>query len=107
MLDAKAIKLVGGPSSPPPPPGRSAYAKYLEDATVDVFLTYCTNATLATREVPSLQTVQIPAALAVSAEYGLTVLNGARPDAERFAAFILSKSGQDILGKHGFAPVSR
>jgi molybdate transport system substrate-binding protein len=106
-LDAKAMKLVGGPDSPPAPKDRSAYGKYLEDGTADIFLTYCTNTVLATREVPGLQTVQLPPALAVSAEYGLTVLKGARPEAERFARFIVSKQGQDILAKHGFAPAAR
>ena len=102
-LDAKAVKLVGGPDSPPPPKDRSAYGYYLENGTADIFLTYCTNVPPTLREVPSLQTVQLPPALAVSAEYGLTVLKGARPEAARFAEFVMSADAQQILARHGFA----
>jgi len=101
-LEAKALKLTGGPNSPPPPKHRNVYGLIVEKGEADIFLTYCTNAVLAKKEVPSLQIVTIPAALVVGAEYGLTVVKGARPEAERFAAFILSPAGRDILARHGF-----
>jgi hypothetical protein len=41
-----------------------------------------------------LQVVALPEALRVSAEYGLTVLSTASPDAYRFALFILSEVSQ-------------
>ena len=106
-LDAKALKLTGGPNSPPPPKDRNVYGLIVEKGEADIFLTYCTNAVLAKKEVPSLQIVAIPAALAVGAEYGLTVVKGARPEAERFAAFVLSSAGRDILARHGFGLPSR
>jgi molybdate transport system substrate-binding protein len=106
ILDKKALKLVGAPDSPPAPLNRTPYGKFLEEGAVDVFLTYCTNALLASREVPGLQTVQFPQELAVSAEYGLTVIKGARPDAEKFVQFVLSSRGQAILSEHGFAPAA-
>jgi ABC-type molybdate transport system substrate-binding protein len=69
-----------------------------------VFLTYCTNAAQAVREAPSLQVVALPAALAVGAEYGLTVLAGAHAErAGRLVSFILPPEGQAILARHGFA----
>ena len=43
----------------------------------DVFLTYCTNAILASWEARSLKVIQLPEGLAVGAEYGMTVMNGA------------------------------
>ena len=43
----------------------------------------------------------MPEALAVAAEYGLVVLSD-RPEAARFALFILSPGGQSILARHGF-----
>ena len=42
-------------------------------------------------------------ALAVGADYGLTVMSDASPTTYRFAMFILSQDGQRILAKHGFA----
>lgn len=46
---------------------------------------------------------RLPAVLAVGADYGLTVMNGASVPAHRFALFILSAEGYRTLAKHGFA----
>lgn len=100
-LEAKAQKLTGGPDAPKPPAGRTVYAHLMEQRLADVFLTYCTNAIVAARQVPGLQVVTIPPALAVGADYGLVVLS-ARPAAARLALYILSPSGQAILARHGF-----
>ncbi|HEY7240746.1 MAG TPA: molybdate ABC transporter substrate-binding protein [Burkholderiales bacterium] len=103
-LSAKALKLVGGPDSPQAAPGRTVYGMLLAQGKADIFLTYCTNALQAREENRSFRIVEVPAPLAVGADYGLTVIKGARPQAERFAQFILSRPGQDILEKHGFTP---
>jgi ABC-type molybdate transport system substrate-binding protein len=105
-LEKKALKLTGGPSSPAPPPGRSLYAMLVERGDADLFLTYCTNAVQAQREVPALKIVALPPDLAVSADYGLTVLNTARPEAARFALYLLSPAGQAVFAQHGFAAVA-
>ena len=102
-LSEKALTLIGGPDSPQPPPNRTVYGMLLEEGKADLFMTYCTNARQARAENSALRIVEVPAPLAVGADYGLTVLKGARPQAERFAQFILSRPGQDILAKHGFA----
>jgi molybdate transport system substrate-binding protein len=52
---------------------------------------------------PAQRIVQVPADLAAGADYGETVLKGARQEAERFAQLVLSPTGQAILAKHGFA----
>ncbi|HEY7608945.1 MAG TPA: molybdate ABC transporter substrate-binding protein [Alphaproteobacteria bacterium] len=101
-LAAKALKLTGGPDSPPPPKDRVVYGKLVEDGTADIFLTYCTNAMQAQKEAPALKVVAVPEPLAVGAEYGLTVINGARPAGARFAAFIRSPTGRALLVRHGF-----
>ena len=101
-LDAKALKLTGGPNSPPPPKDRSLYGAIVEKAEADIFLTYCTSAVLARKEVPSLKIVAIPDTLAVGAEYGIAVVQSARPEAVRFAAYVRSPMGRAILVRHGF-----
>ncbi len=101
-LSAKALQLTGGPASPPPPKDRNVYGQLVSTGEADVFLTYCTNALQAKGEVPALQIVAIPEDLAVGADYGLTVIAGARPEAEAFAQFVLSGPGQAILVRHGF-----
>src|SRR5262245_34043726 len=102
-LSGKALKLVGGADASPPPKDRSVYTMLMAEDRADIFLTYCTNAILAQRESPGLKVVQLPEALAVGADYGLTVMNGASPAAERYAKFILSGPAQKILASHGFA----
>ena len=104
VLDAKALKLTGGPDSPAPPSDRSVYAMLIADHKADIFLTYCTNAMQAVREVAGARLVAVPEGLAVGADYGLTTMNGAPPGATRFAAFILSPQAQGILARQGFTP---
>ena len=104
-LATKALTLTGGPTSPPPPKDRSQYGKLVEDGAADIFLTYCTNALQARKEVPAQQVITIPDDLNVGADYGLTVL-GKSDAAARFADFVLSPAGQAILGKQGFSAVS-
>lgn len=101
-LGAKALQLTGGPDSEPPPDGRNAYAWVMDSGRADIFLTYCTNAVLAQREVAGLGIVQVPDALAVGADYGLTVLDGASEPAWRLAFHILSPAGQAVLAEYGF-----
>jgi molybdenum ABC transporter molybdate-binding protein len=102
-LSDKALKLVGGADAPPPPQDRSVYTMLMQENKADVFLTYCTNAILAAREAPGLKVIQLPESLAVGAEYGMTVINGASAAAKRLSQFILSARAQEILVKHGFA----
>jgi ABC-type molybdate transport system substrate-binding protein len=101
-LEAKALQLTGGPNSPPPPKDRSVYGMLVSEGQADIFLTYCTNAIAAQREAPALQVVQVPAALAVGADYGLTVLQPASAQGTAFAAYILSPAAQAVLARHGF-----
>ena len=103
-LQAKALQLSGGPASVPPPAGRNVYGYLVEKGDADLYLAYCTAALEAKAQVPALQIVQVPEALAVGADYGLTVVKGARPGSEKFAAYVLSAPGQAILSKHGFSP---
>jgi molybdate transport system substrate-binding protein len=103
VLEQKALQLVGGPSSPTAPPGRAIYGMLIAEGKADLFLSYCTNAREAHEQNADQQVVALPDELAVGADYGLTVLNGASPAAYQLAMFILSTNGQRILAKHGFA----
>jgi molybdate transport system substrate-binding protein len=102
-LEKKALQLSGGPTSTAPPQGRSVYEWHVAEGRADIFLAYCTAARTAKNENPSQQIVALPDALAVGADYGLTVVANASPGAYRLAMFILSSDGQRILAKHGFA----
>jgi molybdenum ABC transporter molybdate-binding protein len=106
VLDAKALKLTGGPQSAQAPPGRSIYAVLIAEHRADIFLTYCTNATQATREVPGARMLALPEPLAVGASYAIAAINPDRPPAARFALFVMSVQGQAILARHGFTPVA-
>lgn len=103
-LETKAMQLTGGPESAKPPKDRNPYAWVMENKQADVFLTYCTNAVLAQKEVPSLKIVDLPPELAVGADYGLLVLKDANSAAAPLAKFMLSPEGQAILSSYGFQP---
>jgi molybdate transport system substrate-binding protein len=107
-LEKKALTLTGGPTSPKPPRGMSVYGHVMRERLADIFLTYCTNARVAAKEAPGLQVLALPPALAVGADYGLTVLASADPGrALKLAMFILSPEGQAILARHGFTAPTR
>jgi len=106
-LEAKALQLTGGPTSAKAPAGRNQYAWVMASGRADIFLTYCTNAVLAQKEVASLRIVQVPAELSVGADYGMIVLKDAPASAAALAAFILGDAGQAILAKHGFGAGDR
>lgn len=101
-LDAKAVKLTGGPTSQKAPKGRNQYGWVMENKRADVFLTYCTNAVLAQKEVPGLQIVTVPEALSVGADYGITLITGAPKAAQQLADHILGPDGQKVLSTFGF-----
>lgn len=78
-LEKKALQLVGGPSAPTAPPGRTVYGMLVSEGKADIFLTYCTNAIETKKENDGFGVVALPDALAVGADYGLTVMDGASP----------------------------
>jgi len=104
MLESKALKLTGAKDSAAPPAGRVVYGWHVAEGRADIFLTYCTNALAARKQYPGQQIVELPAALSVGADYGLTVISGAPGAAQEFTEFILSAEGQKILADYGFAP---
>ena len=101
-LEAKALQLVGGADSKPTPADKNGTGYLLATGAADLFLSYCTNAGPIAREQPGQRMVRLPAELAVAADYGMTVMNGASTNAYRLAMFILSPDGQRILEEHGF-----
>ena len=101
-LQAKALKLTGGADSPKPPPGRGTYAWVIDQGQADVFLTYCTNAVSAQKEVPRLRIVEIPPELQVGAAYGVTVRIGAPQAADAFLRALLAPPAQAVFNRFGF-----
>lgn len=104
-LERKALQLTGSTTNSPPPPDRSPYGWHVAQGRADIFLTYRTNALAALAQYPEQQMIDLPAALTVGADYGLTVMTAAPEAAQRFATFIVSDRGQAILARHGFAAV--
>ena len=94
-LEAKALQLTGGPTSEKAPAGRNQYAWVMESGKADVFLTYCTNAVLARKEVASLQIVADPAASWPSAPTtGWSCSRTRRRRQTLLARFILARMGK-------------
>ncbi|QAZ40904.1 molybdate ABC transporter substrate-binding protein [Methylibium sp. Pch-M] len=103
-LDRKALKLTGGPTSPPPEPGRSVYGSLLTSGQADVFVTYRSNARQAIQEVPGLQRIDLPADVDVTADYGVVLLDTDDSAAKNFVDLLLAPEGQAVLMEHGLAP---
>lgn len=103
-LANKALKLTGARDSAAAPAGRIAYGWHIDKGRANIFLTYCTNALAARKQYSGQKIVDLPDKLAIGAEYGLTVTNGASAAAESLADFILSPGGQNILATYGFSP---
>lgn len=101
-LSDKALQLTGGPTSEKAPKGKNKYGWVMSEKKADIFLTYCTNGVLAQKEVSELQIIKVPEDLAVGADYGLIVRNGAPSNAMKLALYILSPAGQTILADYGF-----
>ena len=103
-LQAKAMKLVGGPNTPPMVPGHGAVEGIFLADRADVMLGYCSGSGPVMHAVPGLVSVPLPASLSVGPAYGLIVLSD-NPLAARFALFVMSEQGQAILRQHGFDPI--
>ena len=104
ILEAKARQLVGGKHNPPVPPGQDAMAYFFEQHKIDISLGYCSSRN--TTPDPKFTTVELPPELAVTADYGLSVL-GHREAALRFALFVMSPEAQHLIGSYGFTPVAQ
>lgn len=102
ILEAKALKLTGGPATAKAPEGRNQYGWVMSENKADVFLTYCTNAVLAKKDTPSLQIVSIPGGLSVGADYGMIVMKDAPDGAKALADFIVGAKAQKIFRDYGF-----
>jgi molybdate transport system substrate-binding protein len=103
-LEKKARRLTGAKDSAPAPAGCSPYGWHVAEGRADIFLTYRTNALAAQKQYPDQQMVDLPAALAIGADYGITVIKGTSTAARQFAAYIMSPDGQAILAGYGFSP---
>jgi molybdate transport system substrate-binding protein len=104
ILEAKALKIGNVPGSlAVPSSATNAVVWLFQEKRVDIFFSYCTGGPALTKESPGITVVSLPPALAMEADYGLTVLAGANKDqAGQFALYILSPAGQKILAQHGF-----
>ena len=106
VLEAKALKLVGGGDKTPLlVPGKGAVEGVFLADRADAMLAYCSSAGTAARAVPGLAIVPLPPELTVGPAYGMVLLN-ARPLTLRFAVFIMSEAGQAVLRTYGFDPVA-
>ena len=73
-LEAKALKLVGGPDSKPLVPGKGPVEGVFLSHAADIMLGYCSGSASITREVPGVVSVPLPPELTVGPAYGMVVL---------------------------------
>jgi molybdate transport system substrate-binding protein len=107
ILEHKAQQLVGGQHNPPVPAGKDAMSYAFEQHKIDISLGYCSSRQ--TTPDPKFASVELPAELAVNADYGMSVLSaggGSREAALRFALFVMSAEAQHVIRLYGFTPVA-
>jgi molybdate transport system substrate-binding protein len=105
-LEKKAQQLVGGKDNPPVPAGKNAMEYFFEQGRVQISLGYCSSRE--TTPDPKFTKIELPAELAVSADYGLSVLTvapGSHEAALKFAMFVMSPEAQAIIAKYSFTTV--
>jgi accessory colonization factor AcfC len=74
----------------------------MDQGRADIFITYCSNAVAAQKEVRRLKIVAIPPDLQIFADYGLTVRCGAHSAAQAFADALLTPNAQAVFVRYGF-----
>jgi molybdate transport system substrate-binding protein len=93
LLEAKAVQLMGGRNSLRPPEGVNLFAWHLREKHADIFIAYCSAGPAVAAQLPGAKLLRLPPALAMGADYGLTILTRASPNTARLAFFILSQDG--------------
>lgn len=104
-LTGKMLTLVGGPNTMVSIAGHSPSAAIFLGDHADLFLYYCSSAPGLLKEVPDLTNLPLPEGLEVHPVYGMAVLSEAAA-AERFALFVLSLNGQEVLKRFNFEPLA-
>jgi len=104
LLNAKAQKIVGGPTVANPNDS-DPIASAFERGQIHVMMGYCSGAKQHLQATPGLQTVEVPSGYAPSPAYGLAFMRIEKPGAVQLGLEILSPEGQQILSQFGFTPV--
>lgn len=124
MLQAKAQQLVGGRDTPVVSAGQNVMDYYFAQHKVDISIGYCSSRQ--TTPDPRYTSVELPPALAVTADYGLSVVTAQNTEksapvsdqqkarlsqsgqdaAYRFVLFVLSPQAQAVMARYGFTPVT-
>jgi molybdate transport system substrate-binding protein len=107
ILEAKAQQLVGGKTNPATPTGQDAMEYAYAQKTVQISLGYCSGR----QTTPDLKyaNVELPPALAITANYGLSVITWEKKShdaAYQFVLFLLSPQAQQLIGQYRFLPVA-
>jgi molybdate transport system substrate-binding protein len=102
QLSARARRLTGAPDIEKPDIAGSVYAWHLARGDADVFITYRTNGLIAQAENPRITMIEMPDALAVTAQYGVTLAKEADGRARAFCAFLAGATAMKIFARHGF-----
>src|SRR5262249_50058821 len=105
ILQQKAQQLGGGATSNAPIDRTDRAVAALGSGGIDVVMGFCPSAQLRFAKRPDLKVGAVPPEIAAGPQYGLAVLKESDPRAPDFALFMLSREGQQIFARHGFAPL--
>ncbi|NEI73964.1 molybdate ABC transporter substrate-binding protein [Rhizobium lusitanum] len=103
-MKSRSLQLVGGRNSPPAPAGKGA-GYLITDGEVDLMMSYYSNARLLAVD-RAFSVVDIPGEFQPLIEYGMATRRNADAETRHLRDFLLSATGQEILSKAGFSPIS-
>jgi ABC-type molybdate transport system substrate-binding protein len=104
QLTDKARRMTRAVISPPAVAGATSLVAAFRSGEIDLYVAYRTTADWLIGQVPWLAVTDPPAALAVEARLGLTLIKGARSEAGWLALYLLAPEGQRVLAESGFPP---
>ncbi|HAB68365.1 MAG TPA: hypothetical protein DCE59_03315 [Gammaproteobacteria bacterium] len=101
-LKKRTRLITGGRETPNAPTGRNQYGWIMETQSVDLLLTYQTNAIEAVADNPNLSFTHLPEVVRVDGYYGIALSSLASPLLTGFYEWLLGSEGQSCLSGYGF-----
>jgi ABC-type molybdate transport system substrate-binding protein len=104
-LRSRAVTIDNPPGAPAPQTG-DTYLDALRGDRIDLAIVYCSGKARFAALASDLVMTAFPPDMSIGPQYGLAVIDKARPGAMLLALTILSPEGQKILAAAGFKPVT-
>jgi molybdate transport system substrate-binding protein len=94
-----------GVTATPASPTQHPYAALFAAKQIDIAITYCSGTAAMRKELPELQSFEVPPQFDPHPLDGMALLSN-KPEALRVALFLFSEKGQAIIAQEGLVPLT-